>query len=138
MAVRFLIDTSVLTRLSKPAISNRLSGLEAANAVLARCTMTDLEIGSSASNASEWSRIQSFLDAYGSIQIESQDFHFALDLQRKLADAGLKGRKPPDLLIAAVAIRVEHTVLHYDRDFQHVASVSDLSHEWIVPAGSVD
>ena len=72
------------------------------------------------------------------VEVEPQDFHRALDLQLALAEAGLKGRKPPDLLIGAVGLRLGLTVLHYDRDFEHMASVSSLMHEWIVPAGSVD
>lgn len=43
----------------------------------------------------------------------------------------------PDLLIAAVARRHGVTVLHYDRDFELVATVTGQPTEWVVPSGSV-
>jgi predicted nucleic acid-binding protein len=138
MALSFLLDTSVLTRLAKSPVSVRLGEIEDDNVALARCMMTDLEIGSSASNGKEATMLKAVLEAYVSVEVESQDFHQALELQVALAEAGLKGRKPPDLLIAAVALRLGLTVLHYDRDFEHIGSVSPLRHEWIVAAGSVD
>jgi predicted nucleic acid-binding protein len=134
----FLLDTSVLTRLAKAAVSARVAELEDKNVVLARSTMVDLEIGSSASNGREWTHLHQILGAYVSVEIEAADFAAALRLQLALAEAGLKGRKPPDLLVAAAAIRLGLTVLHYDNDFAHIASVAALKHEWIVPAGSVD
>ena len=138
MALSFLLDTSVLTRLAKSPVSVRLGEIEDDNVALARCTMTDLEIGSSASNGKEAAMLKAVLEAYVSVEVESQDFHRALELQLALAEAGLKGRKLPDLLIAAVALRLGLTVLHYDRDFERIGSVSPLRHEWIVAAGSVD
>jgi predicted nucleic acid-binding protein len=138
MALSFLLDTSVLTRLSKRPVSVRLGEIEQDNIALARCMMTDLEIGSSASNGKQSTMLKALLDAYIPVEVESQDFHRALELQAALAEAGLKGRKPPDLLIASVGLRLGLTVLHYDRDFEHIASVSSLLQEWIVPSGSVD
>jgi predicted nucleic acid-binding protein len=135
--VSYLVDTSVLTRLSKPSVAARLEEVEGGNLAIARCLMTDLEVGSSASNGHQWSVLQGMLEAYISVDVATSDFVDALQLQRALAEAGLKGRKPPDLLISALAIRLDLTVLHYDRDFEHVATVSALEHEWIVPAGSV-
>jgi predicted nucleic acid-binding protein len=105
---------------------------------IARCAMTDLEYGFSASNRGEWVERQSLLsDGYASVNVESDDFQVALKLQSDLADAGLKGRKPADLLVAAVALRLGLTVLHYDHDFKHIAFVSALQHEWIVPHGTI-
>ena len=138
MELTFLLDTSVLTRLAKPTVSARVAELEDTNVVLARSTIVDLEIGSSASNGHDWARLHQMLEAYVSVDIEAQDFGAALHLQLTLAERGLKGRKPPDLLIAAAAMRLGLTVLHYDNDFVHIASVSTLQHEWAVPAGSVD
>jgi hypothetical protein len=44
----------------------------------------------------------------------------------------------PDLLVAAIAEAASLTVLHYDADFDHIASVTHQPTEWIVPPGSVD
>jgi predicted nucleic acid-binding protein len=44
----------------------------------------------------------------------------------------------PDLLVAAAAEAGGLTVLHYDSDFDLIASATGQSCEWVVPAGSVD
>ena len=55
-----------------------------------------------------------------------------------LAAKHQRGRKVPDLLIAAAAESRGLTVLHYDADFDLIASVTGQRCDWIVPAGSVD
>jgi hypothetical protein len=30
------------------------------------------------------------------------------------------------------------TVVHYDRDFEFIAAITDQPHEWIVPRGTID
>ena len=49
-----------------------------------------------------------------------------------------RGRKVPDLLIAAAAERSKLTLLHYDRDFDQIAKVTGQACQWVVPAGTVD
>ncbi len=55
-----------------------------------------------------------------------------------LAAKHQRGRKVPDLLIAAAGEENGLVVLHYDADFDRIASVSGQSCEWVVPSGSVD
>ncbi len=55
-----------------------------------------------------------------------------------LASKHQRGRKVSDLLIAAAAEARGLTVLHYDADFDRIASVTGQSCEWVAPAGSVD
>lgn len=132
----FLLDTSVLTRLSAPPLSRRIEELDKSG--LARTTMTDLEIGYSARNADEWDRLVVALGAFRRINVEEHHFDRARQIQRELAARGLKGRKVPDLLIAAVAEATSLTVVHYDADFDHIASVTGQPTQWIVERGSID
>lgn len=44
----------------------------------------------------------------------------------------------PDLIVAAAAEGAELTVLHYDSDFELIATVTGQEVEWVVPRGSVD
>ena len=62
-----------------------------------------------------------------------------LALQSALWHAGLKRSVgTTDLLIASYAMLGEATVIHYDRDFEHVASVAPgFRHQWVVPRGSL-
>ena len=132
----FVIDTSVVTRLRVPAVRQRVRALDGAG--LARTAMTDLEVGFSARNDDEWDRLMSALEAFELMDVDARHFVRARQVQRLLAVQGLKGRKVPDLLIAAVAEATDRTVLHYDADFDHIASVTGQTTEWIVPPGTID
>jgi predicted nucleic acid-binding protein len=44
---------------------------------------------------------------------------------------------PSDLLLAATAEFHDLTVLHYDADFESIASATGQPTEWIAPRGSV-
>lgn len=132
----FLLDTSVLTRLRAPSVLRRIHELDAAG--LARTSMTDLEIGFSARNAGEWDHLAAALGAFRRADVEAHHFERARQVQRRLAADGLRGRKIPDLLVAAVAEGASLTVLHYDSDFDHIAAVTGQPTEWIVERGSID
>jgi len=132
----FLLDTSVLTRLRSPSILRRIEELDRDG--LARASITDLEIGFSARNAHEWDRLLVALGTFRRLDVEAHHFERAQHVQRKLATDGLRGRKVPDLLIAAVAEAASLTVLHYDADFDHIAAVTGQPTQWIVERGSID
>jgi predicted nucleic acid-binding protein len=132
----FLLDTSVLTRLRAPSVVHRIEELDGDG--LARTSMTDLEIGFSARSAEEWDRLLAALGAFRRIDVEAHHFDRARQVQRRLVADGLRGRKVPDLLIAAVAEATSLIVLHYDADFDHIAAVTGQPTEWIVERGSID
>jgi predicted nucleic acid-binding protein len=131
----YLLDTSVVTRLSEPSIVRRIEELDGDG--LARTAMTDLEIGFSARNGDDWDRLSAALGAFRRVVVEAHHFDRAGQVQRTLAAGGLRGRRVPDLLIAAVAESASLTVLHYDADFEHIATVTGQPTEWIVERGSV-
>jgi hypothetical protein len=58
--------------------------------------------------------------------LEVAHFEAAADLYRRARRAGVTVRSSVDCLIAAIAIRHRMPVLHRDRDFARLASVSDL------------
>lgn len=132
----FLLDSSVVTRLRVRMVRERVQALDRVG--LARTAMTDLEVGFSARNGEEWDRLMAAMEALELVDADARHFARARQVQRLLAVHGLKGRKVPDLLIAAVAEATGRTVLHYDADFEHIASVTGQPTEWIVPQGTVD
>jgi len=134
--VSYLVDTSVLTRLGNDSVSQRLRDL--ASGGLHRATIVDLEIGFSARSSVEWDSLSAAVGAFDLVGTNEHHFQRARHVQRMLAGEGLKGRKIPDLLVAAVAESASLSVLHYDADFDHIASVTGQSVEWIVPRGTVD
>lgn len=54
------------------------------------------------------------------------DSELAAALQRRCRASGRAVRSVVDCLIAATALRLGQPVLHLDRDFERLASVSDL------------
>jgi predicted nucleic acid-binding protein len=54
------------------------------------------------------------------------DYEEAAAIQRACRSRGLTIRNTIDCLIAAVAIRVDASILHKDRDFDAIASCTDL------------
>lgn len=137
MALTHLLDTSVLTRLSKREIRAAIEA-KAQLAQLARAGISDLEIGYSARNDSEWDRLAGALSVFEPIETTAAHFVRARQVQRLLATKHQRGRKVPDLLIAAAAEARGLTVLHYDRDFDQIAAATGQACEWVVPAGSVN
>lgn len=52
---------------------------------------------------------------------------------------GLHGTvKLGDLLVAATAERAQLAVLHYDRDFDRIATITGQPTEWVAPPETVD
>lgn len=137
MALTHLLDTSVLTRIREPSVRAAIEP-RAERAELARAAISDLEIGFSARNAEEWDRLLDGLEAFDLVEITGEHLRRAKQVQRLLASKHQRGRKVPDLLIAAAAEARGLTVLHYDTDFDLIAAATGQSCEWVVPAGSVD
>jgi predicted nucleic acid-binding protein len=137
MALTHLVDTSALKRLAHQDVRTAVEQL-AISGVLGRPTICDLEIGYSARNASEWDRLIEALAAFEAIQTTSAHVRRALQVQRLLAQQSRRGRKIPDLLVAAAAEEHDLTVVHYDSDFDLIASVTGQRCRWVVPAGSAD
>ena len=136
MALTHLIDTSVFTRLRVPAVRDVVQGL-AGEGRLGRASITDLEVGYSARNAIEWDDFMSSLDELGLVEISPRHFVRARQVQRLLASVSQRGRKVPDLLVAAAAEDRGLVLLHYDTDFDRIAGVTGQRCQWVVPAGSV-
>ena len=137
MALSHLVDSSVMTRLGQSAIRAAVEP-EAELGRLARATISDLEIGFSARDAEEWDRLVAALDVFTPVETTAEHVRRARQVQRLLAARHQRGRKIPDLLIAAAAEARDLTVLHYDADFDLIAAVTGQPCEWIVPAGTVD
>jgi predicted nucleic acid-binding protein len=136
MALRFLVDTSVVKRLGHPQVRMVVEPLATAGEV-GRPSICDLEVGFSARNAAEWDRLVEALAVFEAVDTTAAHFRRALAVQRLLAARSQRGRKIPDLLVAAAAEELDAVVLHYDADFDLIASVTGQRCQWVVPAGSV-
>jgi len=137
MALTHLLDTSVLTRVGRAPVRAAIEPL-VERGDLARAGISDLEVGYAARNVREWDDVAEALDAFTLIETTSEHVHRARQVQRLLASKHQRGRKVPDLLIAAAAEASRLTVLHYDSDFDQIAAVTGQPTQWVLPAGSID
>ena len=110
----------------------------AAAGELGRPSICDLEVGYSARTAAEWDRLVGALDAFARVETTAAHVRRALQVQRLLARRRQRGRKIPDLVVAAAAEELGVAVLHYDADFDLIARVTGQRCQWVVPAGSVE
>ncbi len=107
--------------------------------LVAGCTITDLEAGVSARSGSDWRRTRSARSVWPQARIDQEVLDRALEVQGALADQGLhRAVKIGDLLIAAAAEHAGLVVLHYDRDFERIASITNQRMEWVVPVDTAD
>jgi predicted nucleic acid-binding protein len=136
MALSHLLDTSVVKRLGRPEVRAVVEPLALAGQ-LGRPAICDLEVGYSARNAREWDRLVGALDAFQAVETTDHHIRRALQVQRLLAARSQRGRKIPDLLVAAAAEELDAVVLHYDTDFDLIAEVTGQRCQWVVPAGTV-
>jgi predicted nucleic acid-binding protein len=136
VALNFLVDTSVVKRLGSAPVRAVVEPLAAAGE-LGRPSICDLEVGYSARNAKEWDQLVGALDAFVAVDTSAAHLRRALQVQRLLAERSQRGRKIPDLLVAAAAEELEVVVLHYDADFDLIASVTGQRCQWVVRAGSI-
>jgi len=137
VALTYLVDTSVLTRLGDSKVRAAIEPKVLAGE-LARASISDLEVGFSARSGPEWDRLMKALEVFDLVEVSADHLRRARQIQRQLAAKHQRGRKIPDLIIAAAAESNKLTVLHYDADFDRIAAVTGQSCEWIVPAGAVD
>lgn len=131
-----VLETSVFTRLHRDQVHEEVQQLPPEE--LARSVVTGLELGFSARTPDEWDRTAQMLSALAELPLTADVVDRAKQVQRELAGRGLRGRKIPDLLIAATAELSEATLVHYDKDFELIASVTGQPHQWVVARGTID
>lgn len=133
----YLVDNSVWARLATgdPVITARLRAIERAPADLfVTCPPQVLEFCHSARTPSEHDRYRERISMGFPLE-HAPDESLVLDVQAALWRAGLvRAADATDILIAGYALVNDATVLTADHDFDHIARVTQLRHEYIAPA----
>jgi predicted nucleic acid-binding protein len=133
----YLIDKSAFARIvTSPVVASRVGSLVAADRV-ATCGVVDLEVLYSARNSDDYAEMRAALSGLPREEITDDHFGQALAIQRRLVETGKHRLSVPDLVIASVALLADLTVLHYDHDYDIIAEVSELQHEWVAPRGTL-
>lgn len=135
----YLVDNSVWARLASgdPAITERLRRIERAPADLfVTCAPQVLEFCDSARTPAEHAEYRDRISLGFPLE-HAPDESLVRDIQAALWSAGLvRAAGSLDILIAGYAMVNGASVLSADRDFGHIASVVDLSFEYVAPSGT--
>lgn len=127
----YLADTSATAAARQdPALADWLSRLLAAG-LLATCVPLDLEAGYSATSPTDYQLIgaqrrELLVELPNTPEVASR----AREIQSALALAGQhRAAGSFDVLVAAFGLTYQATVLHHDRDYDLIASVTGLAVE---------
>lgn len=133
----YLVDNSVWARLATgdEGITARLRRIERAPADLfVTCPPQVLEFCHSARTPAEHAHYREQI-ALGFPLERAPDESLVLEIQSALWNSGLVWAAGSlDILIAGYAIVNDATVLAADHDFDHIARVVELQHEYIAPS----
>ncbi|MFV2195986.1 PIN domain-containing protein [Nocardiopsis sp. LOL_012] len=132
----YLVDNSVWARLASgdTGIAARLRRIERAPSDLfVTCPPQVLEFCHSARTPQEHGHYREQISLGFPLE-HAPDESLVLGIQNALWNSGLvRAASAVDILIAGYAITNDATVLTADRDFDHIARVSDLRHEYVAP-----
>ncbi|MDE3205775.1 MAG: PIN domain nuclease [Acidobacteriota bacterium] len=137
-SVRYLVDTSVFARLTKPAVAAAFAPLAAGRHV-ALSSPVAFELGYAARSPDDCREVANRLQSFPAVPTTDADHQRALAIQADLASRSRhRALSLVDALVAATAEARGLTVLHYDGDFELVAEMTGQPHKWIVPRGTAD
>lgn len=130
----YLVDNSVWARLASgdPAIRDRLERIaRSPSDLFVTCPPQVVEFCHSARSPEEHAHYLEQISLGFPLE-RAPDETLAVGIQSALWNAGLAcAAGTVDILIAAYAIANDATVLSADRDFEHIAAVSDLAYEYV-------
>jgi predicted nucleic acid-binding protein len=131
----FLLDKSAHELARRDPDARRAFETLAVSGLLATCAMVELEVLFSARNPADHRRLKRYLrEQCVWLETSNDTLSAAVDLQETILTAGMHRRPIPDLIIASVAQHHDAVLVHYDRDFDDIATVATSLHtRWITP-----
>jgi len=135
---RYLADTSVFARLSRPSVAAAFSPL-AAGGMVTLCAPVAFELGYAARSPDDYRAVADRLSSFSPVPTTDADHRRALEIQAGIAARSQhRALSMVDALVAAVAEARDLVVLHYDADFELVAEITGQRQEWVVPRGTAE
>jgi predicted nucleic acid-binding protein len=120
-----------------PQLTEWFNGAVEAGLILV-CDLVVLELTRLAPNQQRAQEVAGRLSIFKAVPMSTGLWDRARETQLALAGSGDHRRVPPaDLLLAAAAQEAGVALVHYDRDFERIAAVSGLRHQWLVPNGTL-
>jgi predicted nucleic acid-binding protein len=102
------------------------------------CDLVALELTRLAPNEARAREVAERLELFESVPMPEGLWRRTRALQLQLAGNGDHRRVPPvDLVLAACAEAASVPLVHYDRDYERIATVSTVEQRWLVADGSL-
>lgn len=135
----FLVDTSAIARIGSATVLAELTRLGRLG-LLATCATVDLEVLYSARSKAEYRLIAARrAEGFTDLPLLPEIGVRARRVQAAMAERGQhRATGVIDLITAAAAEHYGATIVHYDSDFDHIASVTQQPVRWVAVRGSVD
>jgi predicted nucleic acid-binding protein len=133
-----LFDTSALILAARQPEAGRILADALAADEVALSEPILIEYLNGARNPAEYDRIELALRAARMVETTPADWREALNVHRALARSGhghQRSVRLPDLIIAAVGAREGLPVVHYDSDYDRIASITGQATRWVIPRG---
>lgn len=135
-----LVDTSVWARKDAPGIRDWFSAA-LIEGEIAICDMVALEILSGYSSGDLLRAGARYLEAVACVSTTEADWKRAREvyvlIEEQRGTNLRRSVKIPDLIIAACAERQDLTIVHYDRDYDTIASATHQPVRWVADVGTL-
>lgn len=132
----YLVDKSALEQRRHSPAARDLLALLLAEGALASCHVVALEVLYSARNHADYETLRAGIDELPWLPCDEQAMDRTMEVQELLARRGQHRLPLPDLMIAATAEVHGATVLHYDHDYDLIATVTEQPVQWIIRRGT--
>lgn len=133
-----LVDTSAWSKSRNDARFLAVFDESARRGLVATCDVVCLELLRSARNRDRFVVQSRLLSTLPQCPIGRRELSRAREVQVELAAAGHhRGVKPADLVIAAAAEAAHLPILHYDHDYDVIASITGQRSLWLAPPGAL-
>jgi predicted nucleic acid-binding protein len=135
-----LADTSAWTKRSRSEQTSQAFGTRLERGEIAICDPVKFELLWIERDSAAVAARRDELEALRSVPSGERVWRRALDVLQLLADLGPLNHRTarlPDFVIAAAAERAEIPLLHYDRHFEVIASVTGQEVRALAPLGSL-
>jgi predicted nucleic acid-binding protein len=123
--IRYLADASAIIRLNEPEVAAVL-GPQIRAGDVATCGMTELALLSLLRDPAVYQEVRAYrMAAFPWFPTTDDDLRRALEVQARLVEAGQPTVSWPSLIVAAVAERHGAMVLHSERSFTAIATITN-------------
>ena len=123
-----VVDTSVWVAVLRDAGKRTLLEAALGGEAPLLTRFTQLELLQGTRNEDEWEKLATYLEGQEYVELEADSWPQAARIYFDLRRRGKTVRSAIDCGIAQLAIEHGALLLHCDRDFEAIATVSDLRH----------